>query len=136
MAFHSENPDSAVDKKITRLFSFLGEAASGERQEEIRKALPEHLEKQIESTGEERAFLILYATDETVFIYVSDSHKYYHAPYVVRDGAVEFRGLKETKFQWESLPLKSLSIQEQLRSMNTDVVTDESEEPHGVKTHT
>ena len=126
MAFYSENPDSAVDK-IKRLFSFLGSAASVERQEEIRKALPEHLETMIDTAGEEMAFLVIYATDETVFIYVSDTHKYYHAPYVVRDGAVEFGSLKETKFQWESLPLKPLSIQEQLRSMNTDVLTDESE---------
>ena len=126
MGFQCEPPDSAVDK-ITRLFDFIGSPASVARQDRIRKALPEHLET-IDTGGEEMAFLVIYATDETVFIYVSDSHKYYHAPYVVRDGAVEFRGLKETKFQWESLPLKPLSIKEQLRSMNTDVLTDESEE--------
>ena len=127
MAFHSEKPDIAVDK-ITRLFDFLGSPASVARQDRIRKALPEHLEKQIDSTGEERAFLILYTSDDTVFLYLADTHKYYHAPYIVRSGAVEFIGLKETKFQWESLPLEPLSIQEQLRSMNTDVLTDESEE--------
>ena len=118
MAFHSEKPDIAVDK-ITRLFDFLGSPASVARQYRIRKALPEHLETMIDTAGEEMVFLVIYATDETVFIYVSDTHKYYHAPFVVRDGEVEFRGLKETQFKFESQPLKPLKIQEQL--MNPDL---------------
>lgn len=120
MAFHSEPLDSAVDK-ITTLFSFLGSAASVESREEIRKALPEHLENQIDSTGEERAFLILHTSDDTVFLYLADTHKYHHAPYVIRDGAVEFGSLKETLFTFETVPLEPISIQEQL--MNPDLPT-------------